>query len=442
MDKNDYNMIWFKAKDYTQCNEGRYCVSKRIKEKSKINKIGREISLDHVMALIVYCNYSQMANKLKRGCRKSKVSKLATSKTNQLKHSEIVNWCKLMMEVIHCFGATLGQNEYLYHHIHCKLTFNSLQAQFNLPTSTTSKYIIAKSLKQNKNGICLKLMGSEKTMNRYFNVSNLSDFPNEDECIVYGDKFEINDIVMNGLSHFEELNVLKLYYQIIRGRWYTQNKQQFKKKNQREIVKLINNMINNKDKENYIQRCFESMTKNLRKNVIWINKNGLTQLLPELKQLFFDEFLDYLRINYNIKNEAGHIVQLKVTKEDLEKSSRGNAIYSESYSFKPVQLVNSKNIPDLSLSFRCYSKYDANKKESVFKTEFVIKPFSKRIAWIRISGGIWFPQLSLDKWDFCTFTHNKLTKGSSLFSLKRLEKMNDALIVNVCFQIKDIMPSK
>lgn len=437
MDKNDYNLLWFKAKDYTQSNEGRYCVSKRIKERSRINKIGKEITMDQVMALLVYCNYNAMTSKLKKGCQTP-----SNSKTNQLKHSEVVNWCKLLSEIVYCFGAKLNASQYLYHHIQCKLTFNTLQCQFNAPTSTTSKYIIAKSVKHGKKGICLKLEGTEKALNCYFDVSNVSNYPNERECMIFGDKFEINDLIIHGMSHCEELNILRLYYQIIRGRWYTQNKQQFKKKNQREIIKLIDNMMMGKERENYIQRCFETMTKNLRKNIIWINKAGLTQLLPELKQLFFDQFLDHLRVNYNIKNEAGHIVQLKVSKEDIQKSTREKASYSEAHSFKPLQLVNSRNIPDLSVSFRCYSKYDVNKQESVLKAEFVMKPFSKRIAFIQMSGGIWFPQLALDKWDFCTFSHNKLTKGSSLFSLKRLKTINDPLIINVCFQIKDITSSK
>ena len=65
-------------------------------------------------------------------------------------------------------------------------------------------------------------------------------------------------------------------------------------------MKLINNMMNNKNNNNYnidpyIQSTFESMTKYLWKNTIWINRNTINQLLPELKKLFFRIFLDFLQ---------------------------------------------------------------------------------------------------------------------------------------------------
>eukprot|EP01083_Nonionella_stella_P308567 1089287_1 len=455
LEKNDYNLLWYKAKDFIQCNEGRYCISKRIisERYSKVNKLGKEITMDHVLALMIYCNYYEMQNQLKRGCRR--VRKRETLDAMKVRHSEIVNWCKLIHESIYCFGGSLtgeNANEYLYHMINVRLAFNILQIQFYLPTSTTSKYVIAKSLCKKK-GICLKLRatyGVSSELNCFLDVSNVSDFPNECECVVFGDKFDIEDVVIRGVSTYARLNVLKLYYQIIRGRWYTHNKNQFKKKNQREIIKMINHMMNSgQEKEEYgsdgvdvyVQSVFESMTKNLRKNIIWVNRNGMEQLLPELKQLFFDEFVDHLQKNYNIKTKYGNVVILKVSKEDIMKSSREGAIYSVECKH-PVNIINGKNINDLVFTFRCYQKYDHNAKLMMLKGEFVIKPFSNRVQSIRISGGIWFPQIYVDKWDFCTFTHNKLAKGAALFPIKKLDKLNDELIVKICFQIKDIVPAK
>eukprot|EP01084_Bolivina_argentea_P098652 177293_1 len=230
MDKNDYNMIWYKAKDFILSNEGRYCISKKIR--GKINKIGKEITMDIIMSLIIYCNYSEITNKLKRGCRRVKWKE--NMDALKIKHSEVVNWSKYIYQAIYCFGNILEDNKYLYHNINCKLAFNLLQIQFNVPTSTTNKYIIAKCFNENNTkGICLKLCNSSSS-DLYFNISNLSVFPNEEECIIYTNRFNINDIIINKISYFQQLNVLKLYYQIIRGRWYTQNKNQFKKKKKKK----------------------------------------------------------------------------------------------------------------------------------------------------------------------------------------------------------------
>merc|ERR1712025_160151 len=107
-------------------------------------------------------------------------------------------------------------------------------------------------------------------------------------------------------------------------------------------------------------------------------------------------------------------------------------------------MVNGRNIADLALTFRCYHKMDPATDCMVLKGEFMMKPFSNRIGAVRVSGGIWFPQIAFDKWDFCTFTAQKLSKGSSLFPLLRLNKIakNLPVIAKICFQIKEIVPNK
>ena len=306
--------------------------------------------------------------------------------------------------------------------------------------------------------------GTSREASHFLDVSAWSDFPNEHECLVFGDRFEFEDLYLGQQSLSDQLDVLKLYYKLIRGRWYTQNKQQFKKRNQREIIKLIRSMMtgnsegndnengqNSKKSENYlrgeyVQKTFESMTRNLRKNVVWINRNGMESLLPELKQLFHDEFVQYLRVQHNIKTQYGEVVVLEMMKDDIVVSSRENAIYSKEIQH-PVNMVNGRNISDLTLLFRCYRKMDVNNPNGdsmVLKGEFMVKPFSNRIGTIRVSGGIWFPQIAFQKWDFCTFSARKLTKGASLFSLDKLDKIGDKVpvIAKICFQIKEIAPKK
>eukprot|EP01084_Bolivina_argentea_P282802 484177_1 len=113
--------------------------------------------MDIIISLIIYCNYNKMRNQLKNGFYKLKQED--NMNEFKIRHSEIVNWCKCISEGVHCFGEILNnnnKNKYLYYNINCKLIFNKLEIRFNIPMSTTNKYIIAKCFNNNnKKGICL-----------------------------------------------------------------------------------------------------------------------------------------------------------------------------------------------------------------------------------------------------------------------------------------------
>ena len=108
-----------------------------------------------------------------------------------------------------------------------------------------------------------------------------------------------------------------------------------------------------------------------------------------------------------------------------------------------MQILNGSNISYLARPFRCYYNVDPVTATPALKGEFMMKPFSNRIAAVRVSGGVWFPQIAFDKWDFCTFSAQKLTKGSSLFAINKLDKIgqNVPIIAKICFQVKEIVPN-
>ena len=173
MDRNDYNLLWYEAKDFCSCNEGRFMVSKRIKERSKVSRLGREIGMDHVMALMAYTNFSDLAARFKKmGCRR--VRKRETMESSKLRHSEVAHWCRLLMEAVFCFGDVLGDGASLYHHVGSRVAFHQFVTQFNIPTSTTSRFAVAKSFgAQVEGGVMLKLARCvkgfrfQKTLNFY-----------------------------------------------------------------------------------------------------------------------------------------------------------------------------------------------------------------------------------------------------------------------------------
>merc|ERR1711971_688552 len=74
----------------------------------------------------------------------------------------------------------------------------------------------------------------------------------------------------------------------------------------------------------------------------------------------------------------------------------------------------------LTLGFRCYKKYDARRKQDMFKGEFYVESLPAQIESVKLLGGLYFAQLPLAKWDWCCFSSAKTAKGSSLFALSQL----------------------
>ncbi len=70
--------------------------------------------------------------------------------------------------------------------------------------------------------------------------------------------------------------------------------------------------MNDTNQNDYIQLIFEAMNKNLNKNTIWMNRNGMEQLLPEFRR------------NHNAKLKYSHAIVLKVNKQNINKSSNYN----------------------------------------------------------------------------------------------------------------------
>ena len=264
---NDYILIENKANDFLNCNYGKNLRVKREfqwMKSSKDLKIGDKITMDHLIALITYCNYDELREEFIYAC--SKCKKVERDQDVKKRNQEITNWCRLLMESVYCFGDVL-KNEYdhndnkenendddeeykLYHSIDCKLSFERMDFQFDLPVSMTKKLDIIVRNKHNlddSNDITLQLekMYNKDICNFYLDVSNLSQFPVESECIVFGAKLGCTDIIYDGLSHNDYVMSLRLYQKIICGEWFNNDKYQLlHDKYQRRIMKMANSMIN------------------------------------------------------------------------------------------------------------------------------------------------------------------------------------------------------
>ena len=217
MSNDDYNCVYEKAKDFLQTIAGKSMNCKRqFSWMYKSVKYGQKITIDHVIAVMIHTNYTQLRdNLINNGCKR----RYEDESYDELKkrHCEIANFCRLLKEAIFCFGDAFTDRSRLYHGIDCKLMFNKVDFSFNIPISTTIKYSIAPHTATT--GICLKFgkpLSNQK--NYYLDASDFSKFPDEKERIVYGgEPLGLLDIIYNGQSHSEHIMSLRLYQQIIEG---------------------------------------------------------------------------------------------------------------------------------------------------------------------------------------------------------------------------------
>ena len=387
------------------------------------------------------------------------------------KMREIAHWNRLLLQSIACFGSVLTQNETIWHGIDCKITFRDLcSIQFNVPINATTQYSVAKHFaNDNVDGIVLKMsaLPMSKSKNFVFDVSDFSNYPNEKQVLVYGDKLKFIDIVFDQISHSEYVCSLQLYQQIMRGRFLSNIA--INKKNERRIIKMIENMMSTQSENEsdsnlmdldfggftnyidpYIQSLFESMTRSVPKQTVWINKE-MKQLLPELSHVFINDFMPYLEQKYFINVRYAHIQNWNILKKHLAMTQRTNPL--KSACFDHVQIINNDNVQyrenvilsleqfqqlkqpkdiKISFGFKCY------KKHNMFKGEFVCNELPEKIESVKVLGGLWFEQIQFLKWDWCTFTNSKLSKGSSLFAINKINQNEQNIKIKICYQVKEV----
>ena len=104
---------------------------------------------------------------------------------------------RFLFEAIEFYGTVMNKKKEVYHGLDKQLLFSEFSTHFNSPTSTTTSEAIAFNFMKN-NGIILILKNCNTSHNnnitsqydlsqtRYMNVSFISAYSNEDECLFFG----------------------------------------------------------------------------------------------------------------------------------------------------------------------------------------------------------------------------------------------------------------
>eukprot|EP01084_Bolivina_argentea_P150143 262199_1 len=411
MSSDDYALLQVKANDYMRCDIGKHLQCKReFRWMKKSIKYGDKMTLHHMICIIISTNYGSMMSDFRNvACRK--MDNNESTDDIKRRHCEIANFLRLLKESIWCFGDVLSEKQRVYHAINRRLAFPRCSISFDAPCSVSTKYLVAQKLMHDADNIIVfklgKVIPNEHSM-AYLDVSNFSYYPAEKERLIFGGTIGFVDMIYSGSSHSESVLSLTLYQQMISGKWFNDKEHiYYKKKYQRKVVKMMNNMINydetHRVHNKFMQQLFESITREFEHKenedaaCVWINKKECDEgLISDLNKLLFNRYISYL-IQNGVRVKYGSNIEMKLSVPHINDSSFKKSLYSNKYGFT----ANHEGDKCL-LHFRCYKKYDSHKEEDMFRGFIATQhKLPKKVSKIELKYGLLFDELHYKKWDQC-----------------------------------------
>jgi len=348
----DFASIHAKAQTYRESYRGR---TLKARKQGALNRICRievnsAIELDHIIVLMLYTNMDELQREFKKGCRYllSDNQKIDAVKE---RNREIAHWCRLLLEAITFFGESIEGKKVFYHGLSCKLLFTSVIAAFNCPTSTTVNKSVAYNF-STEQGIIVQLSKYASLDSHFLDVSDLSDYPNEQERLFFQAQLGFEDIIYNKTSHKYFIKCLSLFQSITKGDFFSHNSKIFKNKHQRTLLKMMDRMMGRASEEKaddeagdrgedkakkkrkhipgYMQDLFNHYCNDLHSlgNIIWLNKEEFSKLNDDMQHYLrkTGHFAKFLERENKTTVRYPKTQSLVVKDADLESFWKGNKL--------------------------------------------------------------------------------------------------------------------
>eukprot|EP01084_Bolivina_argentea_P122469 217016_1 len=160
------------------------------------------ITLIHILAIMVYCNETQLQSKFSGTYRR--ISKTESHNSLIERHRNFANMGKLLRECVDCFGErynddgngihqpTQNYSTILFHGMSIESQFCSIHANIKGPFSTTTDYAVAVKFCANSGMILELCLDAQWDFPKHchstslFNCKYVSDFPYEKEVFFIG----------------------------------------------------------------------------------------------------------------------------------------------------------------------------------------------------------------------------------------------------------------
>eukprot|EP01084_Bolivina_argentea_P299226 515754_1 len=163
------------------------------------------INLDHLIAMMVYCNYDTLQNLFSATFRRTTDAEHIQSLISR--HSHYAHMARLLREVVECFGTqhiqTIFWHKQMYHGLSEEAQFPSADICIKGPVSTSSDYCVALNFSGN-HGMILEFSLGFQWMDIWnysfamFDCQFISDYPGEQEIFFIG-----------GYSHFNLRTIIR-----------------------------------------------------------------------------------------------------------------------------------------------------------------------------------------------------------------------------------------
>eukprot|EP01083_Nonionella_stella_P286766 976036_1 len=256
------------------------------------------IGIRHILAIVIYTDLSKFCTAFRRTYRR--LDHETSDEEVIERHEQIYHFARALYEAVEFFGIPMQSKDIVYHGLNRVLFFQKFTAYFSQPMSTTTSSTIAYQFAEGQ-GVVLMLksgIGFENVnvskIPKYLAVSWLSQFPNEEELLYYGDNvlFKLYDIIeMKGnVRHRHDLLALNTFQDIVQNRcvrWRNRSAELARIIGLIDNQKIINKSQDEQDmkQQSYTQRLFGYFCDHPSTTSIGINNyNALPQ---ELKMALF-----------------------------------------------------------------------------------------------------------------------------------------------------------
>eukprot|EP01084_Bolivina_argentea_P178801 309050_1 len=167
--------------------------------------INCELSKQHLLALMIHCNYTELCYQFNKTYRK--ITKHETIESIIGRHGKFYFWAKTLKECVETFGTQVHglTTKLFYHGISDQLLFSQMDYFDGLsvvcPMSTTDEFSVALSFNNHNKGVVVQFVDAGTSFGtfqfirkraRYLDVQWLSDYTNESESLFVQSGFHLN----------------------------------------------------------------------------------------------------------------------------------------------------------------------------------------------------------------------------------------------------------
>jgi len=424
-----YDNLKSKALHFLNTKAGKALIVQREHDWMKKFKLlrGSPITVDHVIAIYCYCNVPCLQRAYKRYGYNSD----GTIAREELmkKHGEIWHYSRLLLEAVHCFGKPLDKKRKYYHGIDTQLIFDRYNVMIDVPLSLTTEKDIAYSF-SDVSGISVEFGhgGLSDLQSLCLDLSMFSDFPLEQEYLIFHSFVSVRDLIIKRLHHDQWLSILRFWHRLTEGFFFKHliDSKAITRNDQLCICAMVQNTIlTNKSKKydhripSYMQSLFDVLGGN---GFFWIINSEYDGLVPRLKK--------YLTVN-----SSPYLTHLESTKQISARCAQTfewnvNSIDTSQLFVKPHPWIKSDsykifiNENDyLSFHFECQNKA----KSGLFRCRIHLDEKPDYVSKISFGNGLYCPELQFDNYSYGELNSNKLYNMSlhSLFKTSLLRKYSD-----------------